>query len=92
MTLKQMIQVVVTRYMQDHFEGVRNGAKLASITAKHAEDYNIKILDESGLVDESYKEITKVKATVECETGDIVVVVFLYQNAAQPYIVGKYGG
>ena len=89
MTLKQMIQVVVTRYMQDNFEGVRNGAKLATITAKSGEEYSIKLLDETGAEDSNYKEITKVKANSNYEVGETVAVVFLYQDAAQPYIVGK---
>ncbi len=89
MTLKQMIQVVVTRYMQDNFEGVRNGAKLATITAKSGEEYSIKLLDETGAEDSNYKEITKVKANSNHEVGEKVAVVFLYQDAAQPYIVGK---
>ncbi len=89
MTLKQMIQVVVTRYMQDNFEGVRNGAKLATITAKSGEEYSIKLLDENGAEDSNYKEITKVKANSNYEVGEKVAVVFLYQDAAQPYIVGK---
>ena len=89
MTLKQMIQVVVTRYMQDNFEGIRNGAKLATITAKSGEEYSIKLLDETGAEDSNYKEITKVKTNSNYEVGEKVAVVFLYQDAAQPHIVGK---
>lgn len=89
MTLKQMIQVVVTRYMQDNFEGIRNGAKLATITAKSGEEYSIKLLDETGAEDSNYKEITKVKVNSNYEVGEKVAVVFLYQDAAQPYIIGK---
>ena len=89
MTLKQMIQVCITRYMQDNFEGVRNGAKLAIVTAKTSEEYNIKLLDESGAEDSKYKEITKVKSNTNLEVGTKVAVVFLYQDPAQPYIVGK---
>lgn len=89
MTLKQMIQVCITRYMQDNFEGVRNGAKLAIVTAKSGEEYSIKLLDETGAEDSNYKEITKVKVNSNYEVGEKVAVVFLYQDAAQPYIVGK---
>lgn len=84
-----MIQVVVTRYMQDNFEGIRNGAKLATITAKSGEEYSIKLLDETGAEDSNYKEITKVKVNSNYEVGEKVAVVFLYQDAAQPYIIGK---
>lgn len=89
MTLKQMIQVCITRYMQDNFEGIRNGAKLATITAKSGEEYSIKLLDENGAEDIKYKEITKVKSNTNLEVATKVAVVFLYQDPAQPYIVGK---
>lgn len=96
MTLKQMIQIVVTRYMQQHFEGVKNGAKLAKITAKKSMEYTVKLLDETGSFDESYKEIIKVRSNVaktkdeEYKVGETVIVVFLYQDSARPYIIGKY--
>lgn len=90
MTLREMIQIVITRHLQENFQGIRNGAKLATITSVIGNEYSIKLLDETSGIDPNFKEVTKVKSNMELETGDKVVVVFLYQDAAQPYIIGRY--
>ena len=88
--LKNYVKTVIKDYLKKELPHTTLPGAMAAVVTK-AEDryYTLKILDRNLQEDKNFPEIPSVASNVECEKGELVVVVFLYGIIA-PYIVGRY--
>lgn len=93
MEASEIIYTLIRGYLNQLHPGLENMPKLARIISGGGGLYTIRLLDINWNEDELHKEIPKVPIAQQQETyipGDIVVVLFLYQDPGRPYILGKH--
>lgn len=91
--LEEMIKTVLEKAVKEKYPHLKlPGAVYARVTK--AQDlgsyyeYNLKILDENGVIDEVFPEIPKVKSKLVIENGKTVAILLLY-GQVNAYIVGE---
>lgn len=91
--LETMIKTVLTKTLKENYPHLLlPGAVYAKITkvqdlGSHYE-YNLKILDESQLIDESFPELPGIRSKIAIEDGKTVAILLLY-GQLNAYIVGE---
>lgn len=91
--LEAMIKTVIEKTVKENYPHLKlPGAVYAKVTkaqdlGSHYE-YSLKILDETGAVDEAFPEIPKVKSKLVIESGKTVAILLLY-GQLNAYIVGE---
>ena len=78
--LKNYVKTVIKDYLKKELPHTTLPGAMVAV---------VKILDRNLQEDKNFPEIPSVASNVECEKGELVVVVFLYGIIA-PYIVGRY--
>ncbi|WP_018752680.1 hypothetical protein [Paenibacillus sanguinis] len=88
MSLAQMINTAVKKQIETDYPHLLYPAAVRAKITKAAGEYNLKILDDNGVIDARYPEIPNVKSEQIFEVGDTVAVLLMY-GQLDLYIVGK---
>lgn len=88
MSLVQMIQAAVTKQIMEQYAHVQHPSAVHAKITKIADGYNLKILDENGVIDDRFPEIPNVQSEQVFEAGDNVTILLMY-GQLNPHIVGK---
>ncbi len=90
-----MIKEVIKKEVQDIVLNEFPHAKepqivICKVTKGGSSEINLKVLDEYGNIDSRFAEIPRVKVKTTYETGDKVVVLFLYGKIEMAYVLELY--
>lgn len=88
MSLVQMVQTAVSKQLETKYPHLMYPAAARAKITKSSGGYNLKILDENGVIDERFPEIPAVKSDQVFEVGDTVAVLLMY-GGLDIHIVGK---
>ncbi|MEF2965675.1 hypothetical protein V3851_07520 [Paenibacillus sp. M1] len=89
MSIVEMTNAAIDKRMKTEYPHLLYPAAMrAKITRAAAGQYNLKILDDTGAVDDRFPEIPNVKSDQAFEAGDTVAILLMY-GQLDPYIVGK---
>lgn len=91
--LETMIKTVIDKTVKEDYPHLKlPGAVYARVIKVQDfgdyHEYNLKILDENGTIDEAFPEIPKVKSRLMIESGKTVAILLLY-GQLNAYIVGE---
>ncbi len=90
-----MLADVIKKQVENTIENKYGHAKtpqivLCKVTNVLGNEVNLKVLNENGVVDDSFAELPKVKVNRVYEKGDVVIVLFLYGKLERAYVFAKY--
>ncbi|MEF2968364.1 hypothetical protein V3851_23685 [Paenibacillus sp. M1] len=91
MSLIEMTKIAIDKHIETKYPHLLYPTAVrAKITkASGGSEYNLKILDENGVIDERFPEIPNVKSALLFENGDIVAILLMYGQLLDIHIVGK---
>lgn len=89
-SLEESIKSIVKKTIWNDYRHIRLPQAALAIVTKGGTPVNLKILDENERIDEQFSEIPDVYTEQSFETGDKVVITFLYGKSEMPVILRKW--